>query len=495
MDLYAAALETVRSSFGDLFASLMEQDAALVGAGFPPMSPWWRAVLRAHLQSGKRRLVIRVGRRGGKSTMACRLAVNELLNGRYSIPPGDLGVYAIVSTKKGDARERLNTIEDILKALGVSYARQGDSIFVEGRPLAFRVYAANYRTAVGFTCIGLLCDEVARWLDDDTGANPATEVLRSMRPAMATQPNAREYLISSPWSSLDAHYEAFELGQTLEQNTAAATSWEANPTLTEARCRELEPDDATFRREYGAEPMSALASSIFDFHAIDEAVARCGYVLPRRPAPGDTITAGADFGFRRDSSACVVCHRNADLVQVADLLELSPGAAGPLRPSETVAAFAAQLKPHGAVAVMADAHYRESITEHLVSHGLSYTSAPTDVPKTYVKLRTLLHQGRLVLPDHPKLIRDMKEIQSAPTPSGRLRIILPKRTGGGHADLVSALVLAAWQKGGHVVQEPTTLPKGWTAAELEDVERMAARVRADRDDSWYSDEEGFIDYE
>ena len=473
------------------FAALMEQDATLVAAGFPPLSPWWQEQFRALYEGRKRRLVARVGRRGGKSSSACRFAVAEALSTRHRVPPGDVGIYALFSVKKGEAAERMRTIYAILDALKVPYDASASEIRVSGRPIAFRVYAANFRTIVGGTWIGFVADEVARWRDEDSGKNPATEVLASARPALATQPHARELLLSSPWSTLDAHFDSVERGNTREQHVAIAPTWIANPTLSEERCRDLEPDEATFQREYGAKPMASGGATFFDHNAIRRAVR--DYEMPVPPANGAHCTAGADFGFRRDSSAVVVAHRAGRVDQIADLFELSPTEGTALVPSEVVRVFAERIRFHsGLTGVMADAHYRESIQEHLAVHSLSLFDAPRDVASTYVRARTLLHQGCLVLPNNKRLIRDLCEVQAVPTATGRLSMKLPKRPGGGHADAVSALILAVWQKAGAEKKDEPEIPKGWTQAEIDDVERIVRQRQEEREEwgeeYWHSDD-------
>ncbi len=470
----------------DVYAALLRIDAELVAADFPPLSEWWRDTLKGFYESRKRRIVLRVGRRGGKSSSLCRVAVAEVLHGDHKVPPGDVGVFAFVSVKRADASERLRTIAEILDVLKVPHEQSGDEIRIPGTNRLFRVYTANYRTSVGMTLIGLVADEVARWRDDDTGANPATEILRSMRPAMLTMRNAHEFLSSSPFSTIDAHHEAFERGNTDEQAVAWAPTWIAHPEQTEARCRELEPDEPTFRREYGAEPMGAGLSSFLDARAIDAAI----HEYDRAIAPGDMLTAGADFGFRRDSSALVTVRRRESLVVPLDIVEMRPDRE-PLKPSEVVKRFAESMKARQLRGVMADGHYRQSIMEHLETHDLAFIDAPTDVPETYVRFRVMLHQGNLRLPKHDRLIRDLKEVQSRPTAAGRLSILLPRRPGGGHADMVSALVLACWQRVGTEIPKVPDMPDGWTQAELDDVGRMIARRRADRGESWYDDQSAY----
>src|SRR5439155_20613468 len=60
-----------------------EMDARLVRLGFHATSPWWRAELERFLRSGRHRWVLRVGRRGGKSSFLCRLAIAWALWGPW----------------------------------------------------------------------------------------------------------------------------------------------------------------------------------------------------------------------------------------------------------------------------------------------------------------------------------------------------------------------------------------------------------------------------
>ena len=77
-----------------LLARFDALDRALVAAGFPPTSPWWRRELERFLRSGRRRWVIRAGRRAGKSSTLCRLAVAVALLYQLVARPEDL--YSLV---------------------------------------------------------------------------------------------------------------------------------------------------------------------------------------------------------------------------------------------------------------------------------------------------------------------------------------------------------------------------------------------------------------
>lgn len=213
-----------------------------------------------------------MGRRGGKSSSLCRLAVAfSLAYDVRNIPPGDVGVVAFISVNKKEATSRLRTIKSILDAIGVKWKPIPDGVEIEGRPVIFQTFACTVGAVSGFTSILVVCDEVSKWINEDTGTNPANEVLAAVRPTMATQRAGRIVLSSSPMGFKDAHALAFDLGDTEHQQVVKAESWIANPTLTESWTRRDEPHEATWRREYAAIPTGG-ANGAFLAEDIDAAI-------------------------------------------------------------------------------------------------------------------------------------------------------------------------------------------------------------------------------
>lgn len=461
-----------------VYEGLMEIDAKLVKAGFPPMSPLWKKHLKAFYESGKVRFIARIGRRGGKSSTICRVAVAELLYGKHQVTPGDIGIFVIVSVIKKEAKQRLTMIKEILKVLGVQFISRDLEIQLKGAPLMFRVYPANFRSSVGMTCIGWVGDEMSRWRDDSESSNPASDIIASIRPAMATMINAHEFYISSPWARSDAHYQYVEKGITEEQHVVIATTWEANPTLSINRCRQLEPDEPTFDREYRAIPMDNDARQFFDEAALREAVDKL-LVLPREIRIGEEAVAGGDFAFTSDFSACVIHHISDGIYYTADIDVLKPRPNKPLVPSHVCARFASRLLRNGIRGLMADHHYQEAISEHLGKKKIAFMKAPKSPAKAYIRARTLFNQGLVRIPDDETLIRSFLDIKGRPTPSGNISIQLPRREGGGHADIISAFVLSLYQRRGQVCKNPYNggLPPGWTREEVEEVAEIEREMK------------------
>ena len=239
------------------FTSLKRIDTKLQAAAVPTLTKWWRPQLRRfYSHPTARRFAGRVGRGGVKSHTAVKVALNETLAGTWSVPHGEVHYFAFVSQSKPEAYQRLRQLEAWLTALKVPHDRRGDAIELKTLPLGFRVFACAVGAVSGFRCIGFVADEVAKWRNAD-GANPASEVIASLRAQTVTHPNAVEWFISSPLSMVDFHYELVEAGEDEHQVVGIAPTWVANPSISEAETRRREPDERIWAREYGARPQSA----------------------------------------------------------------------------------------------------------------------------------------------------------------------------------------------------------------------------------------------
>lgn len=479
-----------------------EVEAKLVAKGFPETSPWWAGTIARWYEAGKRQLVARVGRRGGKSSSLSRLAVVEALYGHHDVPPGDIGVVAIISTRLDEAAQRLATIGAILDALGVAYRPWGNGVLgikLEGRRVGFRVYAASVAGVSGFTGIFVLCDEVSKWRDKDTGVNPASEVLKSVRPTMATQPNARIVLSSSPFGMLDAHYDAFEEGVTDLQVTAAAPTWEANPTITEAETHVLEPDEGAWLREYAAIPQAEIESSLLSEALIDAATRAAREVTPEMLAahPGLTpadvpyeegrrYVATMDPATRRHVWTLTVVTQGYDRVRRVVLArEWRPKPGLPLKPSAVLADIAVMLRPYGGLrTVHTDQASADALAELATQAGLVLLDdawTQPEIRESSEHLLKLLQEGLLELPPDKSVKADLLGIRKIITRAG-MRYEFAEMHGR-HSDYAPAILRAVddsrWR--GKAPETPqTTEEKAQTAKRSFLIEREREKERAQR---------------
>lgn len=421
-------------------------EAALASRGdpqsWPQMSRWWRATFTRFYSSGRRQLVVRAGRRAGKSSSVVRVLVLEALYGEHRIPAGDVGIVGIVSVSRDEAAARLRLVRALLDLLGVRYAERGDSIELTSRPVVFRVMTASMSGVVGGTAIAWLCDEVALWRDAETGANPAAEVLASLTPTIATQPHARIFLVSAPMGDDDAHARAFDDGETSFQEVAYAPTWVANPTVTEADTHSLAPDDRIWRRAYLAEPQASRLAC-FDPDAIDRAF------RPRGTADhlGRPIVVIDPSSGRKDAwTWCVV--RQAQIGPASWLrFDRVDGLSGSfwstVSASDLVDRVAAIAADVGAREVHADQREAFALASAFQARRLGYvvhTWTATSKTTSVERVRRWFADGSVELPEHERLRRELLRFEERITPSGGLTFA---GRGSGHDDFVSLLLTAA----------------------------------------------------
>lgn len=223
--------------------------------GWRPMAPFWARTVAGLYLARPDIAIGRVGRRGGKSSTWCRVAVAECTSGTWTIPPDDVGVYTIMSADKDQAKARVASCIAVCNALQIEHEPTTFEVRFPVHQTAIVVKTASVKGAVSSTCIGAILDEMALW-QDERGANPAATILDMLMPSFATQPGAFPMLLSAPWTTRDPHAVEYDREGDGRFRFHGAT-WEANPTLTEEACRRRSRTEAEFLRQYAARPLDA----------------------------------------------------------------------------------------------------------------------------------------------------------------------------------------------------------------------------------------------
>jgi hypothetical protein len=436
----AAPASTAAATFDaeQFLERFWRMDAQLAAAGFAPISPWWREQTERFIRAlvaapqGKpanwpdksptlRRLVIRAGRRAGKSSTLARLAVAWAWFGPWHVPLGDIGVVAFVSVSKDEAGARLRTIGTILETLGLEHDPRTDEVeLLEGRPVLFKVFAATTRAAVGFTAILVIGDEAARWESRDTAANPAGEVFGSLAPTLATQRYGFTVACSSPWGADDWHAQRFDEGDTDHQLVSFAPTWVANPTISEEQTHAFEPDDRVWSREYAAEPGQTV-SAAFDTADVDACFGRTWSGLTS--GPGFVAT---DPSSLRGDAYTYLCGRETDASElvVREVGGWSGDAQRKTAMADIVAAIAARARKWETRIVYADQREEAALRalfaqQHVAYESFAWTEASKD--EAVMLLRRLMRERRVYLPEHAELKRELVAMKARMMPSGRIR--------------------------------------------------------------------------
>lgn len=495
------------------YGLLLYVDGILATKGFPPLSEWWRETLRLFYESGKRWLILLVGRGGGKSSSLVRVAVVEALFAPRKVPPGQLWIWPFLSVLKSDARRRLDEIEAILKAIGVDSTRSApDGIPMltcedaSGNTIAFVSIAATVAGVSGPSAIGVTCDEEAKWKDEATGANPARQVLASVRQMFRARPDIHGFRCSSAWAISGTHHEAVDDGDTdihyvaklgplglqlaregferaaaaekdankaeairahaatLTEDDSRIPTFVANPTICPVFSRQEEPNITDWLREVASVATGSEGGSYFDGERITAATEAA---YPDH-GEGDCFAA-LDTGSKRNAFALAIVRRIwlpvAEVYVYIPLVlrEWIPSPGRPLDLRLVVLPEAARMcAAHGCHAWITDAHAGDQVELVGADFGIATVYTSNDpYSEFYRDVRAGLNRGEVVLSGcagAEEAARQLRQVRSAPGDNGRTRIIVPAE-GDLHGDLGVALVRALGAAGcGKVEIDSATEP-------------------------------------
>ena len=302
------------------------------------------------------------------------------------------------------------------------------------------------------------------WRSEDS-ANPDTEIVNALRPAMATVPEPLLLGISSPYARRGVLWESYR--QHYGQDDDPVLVWNApttamNPTITEAFvAAELEKDEAAARAEYLAE-FRVDIESYLSREVIDACVIPGRHELPPVPGLGYRAFCDPAGGSGTDSFSLAVAHvetRDGRRVAVLDAIrEARP----PFSPEAVVHEFAAGLRSYGIHEVVGDAYAGSWPAEAFRKVGITYMAAAKPKSAIYGDALPSLNAHGVELLDHPRLIAQLCGLERRTSRGGRDSI---DHGPHGHDDLVNAvcgvladlLVHAPGADGGPVPMRGTTI--------------------------------------
>ena len=461
-----------RSRAGGAGPSIVEvlTDPALVGGAFGGVS-WrlWRALVAAifglgdHLSAedatavrallGGRELPreqvreawLIIGRRGGKSQIAAALAIFLAAFRPYRLSIGERAVVMLLASDRQQARTLLGYVRGLLRsnALLESLVASETTERIElTNGVAIEIHTASYRAVRGRTVVAAICDEIAFWRTEDS-ANPDSEILAALRPAMATVAQPLLIAISSPYARRGELWRAYErhFGKASDRLLVAqAPTVTMNPSIDAAViARAYEEDFASASAEYGAEFRRDIEA--FVPREVVEAATVAGRMeLPR--VTGVRYHAFVDpSGGAVDSMTLAIAHVEPSGRVVLDVVrERKP----PFSPEAVTEEFATVMKAYGVHHVTGDRYGGEWPREQFRKHGITYVPSERTKSDIYRELLPLLTTGRCELLDVPRLRAQLLGLERRVARGGKDSI---DHALGGHDDLINAaagaMVLAA----------------------------------------------------
>lgn len=418
--------------------------------------------------------LLKGARMGGTWLWALYLLYRALTADLSGLQPGELAFAPIVAPDLDTAEQGLRYAAGAAhssRRLGELIAGETKTSLLLRRPdghgvsIETRAATRGGSAVRGRTMVAALMDESAFFRDASSGVVNDTEIARALK--VRVIPGGKLGVVST------AFLEAGELWTLIEQNhpdhggeptgalaciAPTLTMRPNDPKLAQVVAEERQRDPLNAAREFDCKALSGGAELLFDRAALRAAVDE-HLALPLEHTTQRPAYAGGDLGFVSDCAALVVVRRYLQVVkgaptwmfEVAAIDEDRPEPGSPLKPSVVIGGFAKRAKSYRTTGVWADGHYRESHREHLEEHDLMLLEAPEGQPgkqQVYMAARVLIHGGRVRLPNHPRLLAQLREVIRKPLPGGGFRVMSPRKgVGQGHGDIVSAFVLAlhaAW---------------------------------------------------
>jgi hypothetical protein len=373
------------------------------------------------------------------------VAINEVVNGVFNIPKGEMHFFALVSVRDEESTKTLLQLKNYLSLLRIAYTAEGGVVRLTDLPRGFRVLAANIGAVSGFRCIGYLADELSKWWNSTLNVNPAFEVVSSLNAMCVTHPYAKKMLFSSPMGRLDFHAAMFDRGNEPGQIISHATSWDANPIVSIESTRKEEPNEDRWRREYAAVPMEGTEESLISPASIDACTRTGSLTIPREE--GVSYVAAMDPAMRGNGWTLGIMGRRmvGDAARrcLVHCREWRGSSSQPLDPRAVLAEVRTELQAYGLNAIWTDQREYDSL--RAIGEGLGLI-LQQDVMTAQLKeeravaLERALATHDLELPEHPVLRADLLGIVRVMTATG-LHTRLTDTPDGRHCDYAAMLML------------------------------------------------------
>jgi hypothetical protein len=442
-------------------------DSRLLGAALGDAASWrtWRVVLKAAFgltlneeeaktfaliaggrkppTSRVRELWAVIGRRGGKSRVAAAIAVYLALFVKHRLAKGEKGMVLVLAASVAQARAVYEYIRGFLDASvalskEVLSANRAELTLANGIIIA--VHSNSFRTIRGRTLLACVMDETAFWRDESS-ALPDVETYRGILPALATT-NGMLIGISTPYRKLGLLYQKHREHFGVDDPRVLVVQGSAqmfNPSLADAEIeaqRSADPVAAT--SEWDAEFRTDI-SSYLDEASIEAAIE---YARPLEIPPAGRDTYYKAFtdpsgGTGHDSFTLAVGHKEPGDSGRFILDVIRGTQPGEVRdPELTTSEYAQLLTEYGINEVTGD-HYSAGWCENAWARcGIRYIRSALSKSDIYLEVIPLFTRGLVRLPEHPKLLRELRLLERHTHRSGRDTVDHPRN---GRDDYVNAV--------------------------------------------------------
>jgi hypothetical protein len=307
-------------------------------------------------------------------------------------------------------------------------------------------FPCNKSAIRGKTCIGGIGDEFAVWDTAESAHSSDLEIFRALRGRVATmRGRAKIIKITSPFVEVGVAYDDWKERRHSKQLFVQAPSWVLNPSLSQTFLdEERDKDPEGFNREYGAQFGRGGGTYLIPGR-VDEAMEDRPQVLA--PQRGQRYCGWIDVGFKHDLYAFGIAHRDEVLGVIFDVLLFWQGTKKEPLDSKAIAQEVARLlKGFGLDTVHGDQYSSVPVAGDYKECDIFFKEIPgnpADNWAAYEGLKSSMRRGRVHLPRHEIIRRDLLSLVKTKTGRNGVPLVAAPERAGFHDDIskvVSQLV-------------------------------------------------------
>lgn len=447
------------------------------------------------------------GRRSGKSYISSIVAVFLAVfkDWREYLSPGERGFIFIIANDKSQASVIKNYVSAILHSQAMfskMIERElTDEIYLSNGT-AIIIKSSDFRTLRGYTVLAAILEEIAFWRSEEY-ANPAEEIIRSLKPSLATIPESLLLGISTPYSRSGYLFVRFK---ELYGTNSRTLIWRArteimNPSLDRNIIRDaMREDRSSALAEWGAEFRDDI-ESFLPLELIESAVIPNRFEVPPWLHQSLKYYAFCDpSGGRQDSMTLAISHQVKGKIILDNLMEVRP----PFSPEDVVYQFSQLLKSYRIEVVKGDRYSGEWCTSAFRRHGMFYENSELSKSEIYLSFLPLMSNGNVELLDSKRLVSQLRSLERKTRSGGRDNIDHPP---GCHDDIANAAAGACvkcWQESSieRLPEISFGIPESPALSSDQELERYSRKwllddkvkpkVKSRLGRVWYEDEDGNV---
>jgi hypothetical protein len=400
----------------------------------------WRAIL-GRLTPAVREFWAAVGRGAGKSRIVGLIAAAFACR-EYHLAAGEhvyVGIFAPDRKQAGITFRYIVGLMQSVPELAALIVRETKDSLELSNGVIVEVLSATTAAPRGRSYALAILEEAA-FLPSDQSANPDTELLRAVRPALARVPGSLLCVVSSPYARRGILWDAWRKYHDQPDGDVVfvqAATADLNPAFdTREIARAYEEDPSAAAAEYGGQFRTDVETFIDP-----DAIAAC--VIPGRHewSYRGSSTRYAAFldaasGSGGDSMTLAIAHedpRTSGSVVVLDLVrEVRP----PFSPKDVCASFAAELQCYGLYTATADRWGGEFVREAMSAHGITVYQSARSKSELYGELLPMINSRQVELVDAPVLIKQLLTLERRTARGGRDSI---DHAPGAHDDVANVV--------------------------------------------------------